>query len=47
VIAVIDWVIFPSLTAPSTIFNILGLLVSVATLVFVGVYIKENFLNNK
>ena len=46
VIAIIDWVIFPALTAPSTIFNIVGFLTSALVSVFVGVYIKENFLND-
>lgn len=45
VVAVIDWIIFPALTVPSTIFNIAGLLVAAGTSIFVGVYIKENFLN--
>jgi tetrahydromethanopterin S-methyltransferase subunit C len=45
VVAVIDWIIFPSLTAPSTVFNILGLLIAALTGIFVGVYVKENFLD--
>lgn len=45
VIGILDWVIFPSLTVPSTIFNIFGLLVAAAVSVFVGIYIKEEFLN--
>jgi hypothetical protein len=45
IIVVIDWIVFPSLTAPSTIFNVIGLLVAAVLGVFVGVYIKENFLD--
>ena len=46
VFAVFEWVVFPSLTAPSTIFNIVGLLVAAALGIFVGIYIKEEFLND-
>jgi len=45
VFAVFEWVVFPSLTAPSTIFNVFGLLVAAVLGVFVGVYIKEEILN--
>lgn len=41
VVAVVDWVVFPSLTAPSTIFNILGLLIAITVGIFVFVYIKN------
>jgi hypothetical protein len=47
VLAIIDWIIYPSLTAPSTIFNIFGLVVAIGTAVFIGVYIKEDFLKDK
>jgi hypothetical protein len=43
VVAVIDWIVFPALTAPSTIFNILGLLILIGTTVFIFHYIKDTW----
>jgi hypothetical protein len=43
VAAVIDWIVFPALTAPSTIFNILGLLTFIGTVIFVFHYIKDTW----
>lgn len=44
-IAVIDWGIFPLLTAASTFHNVMGLVIAGALSMFIGVYIKEKFLN--
>lgn len=43
VIAVIDWIVFPALTAPSTIFNVLGLLALMGIIVFTFHYIKDTW----
>jgi hypothetical protein len=43
VIAVIDWIVFPALTAPSTIFNVLGLLALIGIIVFAFHYIKDTW----
>lgn len=41
VIAVIDWIIFPALTAANTIYNIGGFTVLLVTIVFVFYYVKD------
>ena len=43
VVAVIDWVIFPSLTAASTVFNVFGLSVAIGTAIFLFYYIKDTW----
>lgn len=43
VLAVIDWIVFPALTAPSTIFNIIGLLALIGTVIFVFYYVKDTW----
>lgn len=43
VIAIIDWVVFPSLTAASTIFNVFGLIAAIGTAVFVYHYVKDTW----
>ena len=43
VVAVIDWVIFPSLTAASTVFNVFGLSVAIGTSIFLFYYIKDTW----
>lgn len=41
VIAVIDWIIFPALTAANTIYNISGFVALLVTMVFVFYYVKD------
>lgn len=43
VAVVIDWIVFPALTAPNTIFNILGLLTLIGVSLFIFHYIKDTW----
>lgn len=41
IIAVLDWVVFPALTASNTMFNIVGLLALLGTLLYAFYYVKD------
>lgn len=47
VMAILDWIVFPALTAPSTIFNISGMFVGIGLIAYTLIYVKENFFKLK
>lgn len=47
IMILLEFVVFPALTASSTAFNIAGLFVGIGLVVYTGIYIQDNFIKDK